>query len=307
MNATYLIIDFMQNQLHMLLVAVILTIILLVIHRYKQEEAKDFYISEGEIKDITVKQFYRFIDKKKFSLLSPKLAQTHILDPIRYKYAGYDICLFQLGIGDGTDGGAYQTAVYMRSNLFEFPKFLLKPEGMSHKIAALFGREDINFPGNPAFSDSYYLKGENESQIRALFNPAVLTFFEKHDGLTIETNENEIIIFKYRDLAKREQFTEYVDRAIGFIDLFTEGQLPINVEKKLNEQDSPEAHAKRIMTGAKIMIAANIFIISFIMVVHGGALSIIISIFLVVEGLGFLGFALWKKKTIMEKSNGSLQ
>lgn len=71
-----------------------------------------------------------------------------------------------------------QTVAGLRLGGASFPGFYLQPENLFHKIAALFGYQDIDFPDHPEFSRRYLLRGDNESAIRTLFSPTIIDMFE---------------------------------------------------------------------------------------------------------------------------------
>ena len=53
---------------------------------------------------------------------------------------------------------------------------------------------DIDFKENPEFSKFYFLKGANESEIRAYFKPEVLEFLVENPIYHIECNGEKILI-----------------------------------------------------------------------------------------------------------------
>jgi hypothetical protein len=171
--------------------------------------------------DLTVSEFDRFVDRKKFSILSPRIWPVHILDPKRSSCSGFDICIFQIGITDGSPGGAYQTGVFLRSPTLNLPKFTLKPTTLGQRFLQLFRSKDIDTSAAPFFSENYSITGESGSRIRSLFKSEVLKYFEVNEGITAEANGNSFIIFKYRDLDLKREYSKYIDRAFEVIGVLT--------------------------------------------------------------------------------------
>jgi hypothetical protein len=59
---------------------------------------------------------------------------------------------------------------------------MLCPENTLWHIAEKFGYKDIDIEGAPEFSRRFFLHGDNETAVRALFKPEVTQVFEQIDG-----------------------------------------------------------------------------------------------------------------------------
>ena len=59
------------------------------------------------------------------------------------------------------------------------PPFMLCPENVLWHIAEKFGYKDIDIDGAPEFSRRFFLHGDNETAVRALFKPEVTQVFEQ--------------------------------------------------------------------------------------------------------------------------------
>jgi hypothetical protein len=79
-----------------------------------------------------------------------------------------------------------QTVVELTSTRLALPAFRIEPENVIHKMQEAMGAQDIDFASHPHFSDRYLLRGESEEEIRKIFTPQVLDWFEGHLGLTVE-------------------------------------------------------------------------------------------------------------------------
>jgi hypothetical protein len=75
-----------------------------------------------------------------------------------------------------------QTVFYATSDELRLPSFSLRPENFFHRVAGVFGYQDINFERRPEFSRLFLLRGENEAGVRQSFHDGVLEFFEGHAG-----------------------------------------------------------------------------------------------------------------------------
>ena len=79
---------------------------------------------------------------------------------------------------------------------FSMPKFELRPEGIFDKVGDFLGFKDIDFDSHPDFSNRYFLKGENEEEVRKLFTPKVLEYFEKkQENFVLEAFNDRLLIY----------------------------------------------------------------------------------------------------------------
>jgi MFS superfamily sulfate permease-like transporter len=97
------------------------------------------------------------------------------------------------------------------------PDFALESEGLFTKLSELSFGKDINFEDHPRFSKMFYLRGDNETQVRKFFTESILSFLATHKGLHIESHRNKLLIYKKRDLLDAEEIAE----VIAFIHAFT--------------------------------------------------------------------------------------
>ena len=92
----------------------------------------------------------------------------------------------------------YHCTVQVADLPFKAPTFVLRREEFVDRFidrVRVFGSMgDIDFKENPEFSKFYFLKGANESEIRAYFKPEVLEFFVEHPIYHIECNGEKILI-----------------------------------------------------------------------------------------------------------------
>jgi hypothetical protein len=87
-----------------------------------------------------------------------------------------------------------QTVFYATGGALELPSFSLRPERFFHRIAGVFGYQDINFERRPEFSQMYLLRGADEAAVRGAFSDVVIDFFERRPG-TCATGAGRELLF----------------------------------------------------------------------------------------------------------------
>lgn len=86
------------------------------------------------------------------------------------------------------------TMLYLNLNK-DIPEFTLDREGFLEKIYAFAGFSDIPIQNHNDFSRRFYLLGEDEGRIKALFNDDLTHFFESNPYYHIESNGSCLLIF----------------------------------------------------------------------------------------------------------------
>ncbi len=90
----------------------------------------------------------------------------------------------------------YHTVYCAYVDDFSLPGFELRQEGFFDKVGDMFGFKDIDFGSHPDFSNRYLLKGADEAEIRRLFSPKVLEYFEKrNENISVEAAGDRIVIY----------------------------------------------------------------------------------------------------------------
>ncbi len=100
---------------------------------------------------------------------------------LRGRTDGKDVLIFDYRYvtgGGKTQSTHQQTVAAFRLDGAHLPSFQLQPENLLHRLSALFGYQDIDFPEHPEFSRRYLLRGQNEAAVRAFFSPPVIDAFE---------------------------------------------------------------------------------------------------------------------------------
>jgi hypothetical protein len=90
----------------------------------------------------------------------------------------------------------FQTVIVFYDENIYVPHFNLRPENFMDKIGNLVGCEDINFPDFPTFSKRYRLDSDRVDDVRALFQPNLLKFYEGYK-LCTEANGNAVLIYPF--------------------------------------------------------------------------------------------------------------
>ena len=136
---------------------------------------------------------------------------------------GVDFKLFdyRYTTGHGKNSHTWiQTVLLMRSSRLTLPPFTLRPENIFHKIGSAFGYQDIDFDSHPTFSKKYLLRGEIEPEIRNVFAPHVLDYFEQNHNLTVEGVQGELLFYKGMRRLKPEELRPLIDDGIRVHGLF---------------------------------------------------------------------------------------
>lgn len=83
------------------------------------------------------------------------------------------------GAGKNSQGHG-QTMALCRTES-PLPDFTVSAERFYHRLAAMLGHRDINFPAFPSFSRRYLLRAGDEAALRRLFTPDIIRFFEQRN------------------------------------------------------------------------------------------------------------------------------
>ncbi len=108
-----------------------------------------------------------------------------------------DLTLFDIEFSEGefiAKEVVRSTMLHIKLNK-DIPEFTLDREGFLEKIYAFAGFKDIPIQDHNDFSRRFYLLGEDETRIKALFNDDVTNFFESNPYYHIESNGSNLLIF----------------------------------------------------------------------------------------------------------------
>src|SRR6185503_18800487 len=114
-----------------------------------------------------------------------------------------------------------QTVVYFEPRDLNVPFFSLRPENALHKLATVFGYQDIDFGNRPLFSSKYLLRGADEQGIRNTFTDALLTFYETNQGLSVDGGGNQLFVFRSGQRAAPHELQRFINSVLPLTNLFT--------------------------------------------------------------------------------------
>ncbi|MBZ0267042.1 hypothetical protein K8I85_02700 [bacterium] len=91
-----------------------------------------------------------------------------------------------------------------------WPAFELRPEKITDKVAAAFGKGDIDFEHRPEFSKRMLLRGEDEAAIRRLFDATRMRFFEQNAGWSVECDGEWLVVYRARHDCRPENLDAFL-------------------------------------------------------------------------------------------------
>ncbi len=127
--------------------------------------------------------------------------------------------------GSGKNSHTYhQTVAFFRSADLSLPFFEMRPQSFFHAVGKLFGSQDIDFDSHPAFSKAFLLRGPQESQVRETFNPGILEYFERRQGVCVEGRLHDLVYYRPAKRVKPEQLKELMNDGFQVYGLFRQGR-----------------------------------------------------------------------------------
>ncbi|MEM7791397.1 MAG: hypothetical protein AAF546_08345 [Verrucomicrobiota bacterium] len=120
---------------------------------------------------------------------------------------------YQFTTGGGKNSSTYSQTVAVFNIPDQYlPEFSCKPERFFHRLADLFGQEDINFGDYPNFSKNYRLTGSNEEAVRSIFNSNVIEMLETRvdNPWSVDAGGNWIAIYRPSKRIPPEQWSEFL-------------------------------------------------------------------------------------------------
>jgi carbonic anhydrase len=114
----------------------------------------------------------------------------------------------------------YQSVAYFEPRDLSLPFFSLRPENAFHKLATVFGYQDIDFGNRPLFSSKYLLRGPDEQAIRNTFTDALLTFYETNQGLATDGGGNQLFVFRSGHRAAPHELQGFMNSVLPLTNLF---------------------------------------------------------------------------------------
>jgi MFS superfamily sulfate permease-like transporter len=129
-----------------------------------------------------------------------------------------DITLTEVALQAKTD--THITVVYISEFDLHIPDFAFEPERLWSSFTKLIKGKDIDFKEFPAFSEKFYLRGENEAAVREFFSEPLIRFLEESESVHLECHRNKLLFYAKRDLLEAseiENLVSYAERALKVI------------------------------------------------------------------------------------------
>ena len=104
----------------------------------------------------------------------------------------------------------HRLTVEVLSLPFRIPVFSLEEESFLDRMSLMVAHQDIDFKEYEAFSRKFLLQGPDEESIRKFFSPKLVRFFEKGDIYHLESNGQEILIFRHLRLINAREVEKMV-------------------------------------------------------------------------------------------------
>ena len=110
--------------------------------------------------------------------------------------------------------------VFLISDLeFAIPNFALEPERLWTKFFEHTWGKDIDFRNHPDFSKKYYLRADNENEVRGFFRDRLIGFLETHPDVHIESQRGKLLIYDKRETLSSEEIQSVLIFVEGFVQL----------------------------------------------------------------------------------------
>jgi len=113
-----------------------------------------------------------------------------------------------------------QTVAALASPRLDLPAFAVRPERILDRLIPLIGHRDIDFEGSPVFSRRYFLRGEDEAAVRALFTPERRTAFENVEPCGVAASGRRLVYFEPDRLVWPGALDAFLERATRIVGMF---------------------------------------------------------------------------------------
>jgi len=133
--------------------------------------------------------------------------------------AGLPIAIFdyEFTVGSGRYAAVHRqtvAAIQLRDGV-NLPAFLATPEGFFQRLGQKLGMSDIDFADQPAFSQAFVLRGEDEAPVRRLFDYRLTEALLRHPDWSVEGRGRWLLVYRKARRVKPEAFAEFHDDAIA--------------------------------------------------------------------------------------------
>jgi hypothetical protein len=198
----------------------ILTLLLLVHNRsastsrplaLKQEGAQcNLAYSEKDNTILGKLKFYKMYDAATLQASAANVLRSKISPP--------DIWIFDYSAVVGPEPSSMrisQTVFYCYDPRMKVPGFRLFPANahLGKQSDVVFKYRPIPFTSSPRFSAQYRLVGPDEHEIRGLFTPDLIAYFEKLKAVYVEGYGSELIMYYHKTLISPVRFSRFYQNA----------------------------------------------------------------------------------------------
>lgn len=130
-----------------------------------------------------------------------------------------------LDFGSLESGGKYnifiwQTIGVISNPRLNLPLFVLASQKFSTVVVLPSDVPDIEFEGPRHFKKAYRLQGSDETALRALFGPSLISALEKYPGISVEGHGTHLLIYRRRTRVKPAAWTKFEEEVRKLGQLF---------------------------------------------------------------------------------------
>ena len=104
----------------------------------------------------------------------------------------------------------WYTVMLLESEDLNLPDFTLQPETLGDSIGAWFTGEDIDFEAYPRFSREYFLRGQDEGAVRALFTDKLLQLFTANLDWVVESQDDCLLLYRKDRRPEPEELNNFI-------------------------------------------------------------------------------------------------
>jgi hypothetical protein len=239
-----------MEEFELFAVVVILMAIIWVVHRIWEKKRsttlQEFsnklnleFTKEGSHETITDYQEFPLLNRGHDKKLINKLSNPHDRnEPIIFGY--------KYTLSSGSNSNTFSQTVAWCPNRKSLPSFMIKPETMLSKISNLLRLDAIKIKDNSVFTRRYELKGDyikfkdrpgfskhyqlmgddSSSEISMLFSSFITDYFEKHQGISIESCPSGMLVYFDNRRIKSEEISVFFNQVKNINSLFCGNVIP---------------------------------------------------------------------------------
>lgn len=198
------------------------------------EDLKDLFLGNDRISDlgqVARNHGYRFWGKYSYRKLPYEIKSFEIFQSKKDKRVksllekyNPDTCV-KSQVFDFHDfkefGTKKTTIVYLHSEDYEFPEFIIRPKDVMEKVGGLFLRQDI-FQHRPEVTDIYTVKSWDMDHTEYLLNDSVLDILMEEKKLVIEGRFNHLIFYQKNKLVNPTELIAFHEQCVQISKLMLE-------------------------------------------------------------------------------------